>query len=421
MSEHNNCRLFLILIFFCSESTATINLQEGQQTYPTHSKNKILARKKYSSPERHDLKITSAWEDHNQSPHISQTDRKWLPPSLAKANAKIPRNVFVASAERSLRMPREIGTSSAEPERTEEKVNPEPGSDWPEPGPDWPSAFEAWGKAWDLHVYAFALLYVIIVATSGIAIASDILTNRGIKGLKLTLHLTLVFFGCCRAIILFVDPYSSRGVLGMFGTYITWSLGFPCVLTALGLLLLVFVDVTKMNLAPPRFQKLSTALGVMVINVFMVLITDLVFLLTQNGFFLVIICEVYFFLLGVILTAGFFLVGLQISDNSVEDIYGDTGLSRLRMLAFVTAALNLLFLGVQVYAMFEFENGGIPRPWSWYAVQTSLRALEISMCAVMFFIVFNNRMSSSVACWRRFFPSRFCNTVTPFQPTTTMR
>ena len=284
----------------------------------------------------------------------------------------------------------------------------------PEPGPDWPRAFETWGKAWDLHIYLFAVLYIVIIATSVIGLAYDVLTSHGIKALKLTLYLSLLFLGCSRAIILFVDPYSSRGTLDLYGVYITWSLGFPCVLAALSLLLLVFADVTKMNLAPPRFQKLSSALGVMVFNLVMVLVTDIVLLFTQNGFILLIICHVYFLIVGLILTAGFLLVGFQISNNSAASIYGDTRLSRLRVLAFITAVLNLLFLGVHIYSVIAFGFGETPHAWPWYAVQTSLRALEVSMCVVMFFIVFNNRISLSVACLRNMISNRFGNGVSPF-------
>ena len=283
--------------------------------------------------------------------------------------------------ETASRIKREEPAMSTEPEPT---MNSNP-----EPGPHWPSAFETWGKAWDLHIYLFAVLYLLTAGTSASALVYDVIANHGIKGLKLTLYLTLLFIGRSRAFILFFDPYSSRGILGLLTTYITWSLGLPCVLAALGLLLLVFADATKMNLAPPRFQKLSTVMGAMVFNILIVITTDLIFLLTSKGFILLILCYVYFLLLGLILTAGFLRIGCQISNNSAAQIYGDGGLSRLRILAF------------------------IPRAWPWYAVQTLLRALEVSMCFVMMAIVFNNRFSSFLFCCKKFIPKRFNNNVSP--------
>lgn len=311
--------------------------------------------------------------------------------------------------ETASRIKREEPAMSTEPEPT---MNSNP-----EPGPHWPSAFETWGKAWDLHIYLFAVLYLLTAGTSASGLVYDVIANHGIKGLKLTLYLTLLFIGCSRAFILFFDPYSSRGILGLLTTYITWSLGLPCVLVALGLLLLVFADATKMNLAPPRFQKLSTAMGAMVFNILIVITTDLIFLLTSKGFILLILCYVYFLLLGLILTAGFLRIGCQISNNSAAQIYGDGGLSRLRILAFISATLNMLFLGVQTYSVIQFdvlsEN---PRAWPWYAVQTLLRALEVSMCFVMLAIVFNNRFSSFLFFCKKFLPNRFNNTVSPLPP-----
>ena len=292
----------------------------------------------------------------------------------------------------------------------------------PELGPEWSTAIQTWGKTWDLHIYLFSVVYILIAVTSGVGLVDDVLAGHRIKGLKLALYLSLLYFGFSRAIILLVDPYSSLGTLDPSSAYITWSMGFPCVLTALGLLLLVFIDATDMrSVAPPRFQKLSTALGVMVVNVIIVVGTDITFLLIQKLFVLIIICHLYFVFFGVILTIGFFRVGFQLSSNSAASIYGDTGLQRLRFLVFIAAVLNLLFIGTQVCsAVLNFSlRSGVPGAWSWYAVQTTLRALEVSMCVAMLFIAFNNRVKTSAACWSILVPNGFRNTVVPLRRETT--
>ena len=291
----------------------------------------------------------------------------------------------------------------------------------PEPRPEWSTAIQTWRKAWDLHIYLFAVVYIFIAVTSGVGLADDVLSGHNIKGLKLALYLSLLFFDLSRAIILLVDPYGSLGTLEPLSAYITWSLGFPCVLTALGLLLLVFIDATNMiNVAPPRFQKLSTALGVMVVNAVIVVGTDIILILIQKLLVLMIICHLYFVFFGVILTIGFFRVGFQLSSNSAASIYGERGLQRLRFLVFITAVLNLLFIGTQVYSVvLNFSlHSDFPGAWPWYAVQTTLRALEVSMCVAMLFIAFNNRVRTSAACWR-ILPNGFRNTVSPFRQDTT--
>ena len=304
-------------------------------------------------------------------------------------------------------------TTSAEPEQIPDTNL--------EPRPKWSTAIKIWGKAWHLHIYLFAVVYISIAVTSGVGLVDDVLSGQSIKGLKLALYLSLLFFGFSRAIILLVDPYRSLGTVEPISAYVTWSLGFKCVLTALGLLLLVFIDATNMvNVAPPRFQNLYTALGVMVVSAIIAVGTDIIFLRIQKLFILMMICHLYFVLFGVILTIGFFRVGFQLSSNSAANIYGDTGLQKLRYLVFITAVLNLLFTGTQVYSAvlnFNLHSDG-PGAWPWYAVQTTLRALEVSMCVVMLLIAFNNRAKTSAACWR-IFPNRFRNTVSPFRPDTT--
>ena len=322
------------------------------------------------------------------------------------ALSSLPEHVVRAQPERSPRIPRNVDSSAAEPEIKAENK--------PEPVPDWPIAFKTWGKAWNLHMYLFLAIYILLAAIAVIALAHDLLTNHAMKGLKLTLYLTLLFIGCSRAVILFIDPYSSRGTLNYHAAYITWSLGFPCILTALGLLLLVFMEVTKMDLIPPRFQKLSTALGLMFFNLLVNFVIDVILLLTEKVLLLKIICRSYFLIFGFILTMGFLFIGFRFSRSAVESIYGDKGLTRLRAFAFILSALNLLFLGIQIYSIIQFDSTEISLPWPWYALQTSLRGLEASICLLMFCIIFNNRVGMLVSCWRKVLPNRFRNAVLPF-------
>lgn len=102
-------------------------------------------------------------------------------------------------AKRFLLISLKIPETAARIKREESGMStePEPRMDSnPEPGPHWPSAFETWGKAWDLHIYLFAALYLLTAGTSASALVYDVIANHGIKGLKLTLYLTLLFIGC---------------------------------------------------------------------------------------------------------------------------------------------------------------------------------------------------------------------------------
>ena len=383
----------LLLIIICNECSGTVGLLESFQTgYGSQNLAKLSPRKHVWPRGKHLLIKTD--KDSRFLSIISKKEdgRETL---LKNMKARNTEHDFVASPETSLRIRRKINPPTLAEDLAEPELERSPETN-PEPGPEWSTAFQAWGKAWDLHIYLFAVLYILIAVTSGVGLADDLLTNHGIKGLKLTLYLTFLFLGCSRGIMLLVDPYNSQRVLDTTSSYITWSLGFPCVLTALGLLLLVFIEATSMEIAPPRFQKLSTALGIMVLNVIITLGTDVVFLLSQKIIALVIICHVYFVFFGGILTAGYFYVGYKLSCNSAASIYGDTGLQRLRILVFTTAVLNVLFIGIQLYSAFDFVlRSDVPGAWSWYAVQTSLRALEVSMCGVMLLIAFNNRVRSS--------------------------
>lgn len=398
MSEEKLMSVLLTLIILSNQLSVRAGLPKSLQR-DNQPQNRIhLSPKYFKKRPRQFFKLKTGADENSGFPSIN-------------GQKQLQNIEYLAQYINTNRNRREVNTqASAEPEQFPDAN--------PEPRPEWQTAIRTWGKAWDLHIYLFAVVYILIAATSGVGLAVDVLTSHGVKGLKLALYLTFLFFGFTRAIILLVDPYNSQGILDPFSTYLTWSIGFPCVLTASSLLLLVFLDATNMtNIAPPRFQKLSTALGVMAVNVVIVTGTDLVFLLAQKLLALVIMCHVYFVFFGVTLTAGFFRVGLQLSSNSAASIYGDTGLQRLRFLVFITAVLNLLFIGAQIYSAFNFAlSSGAPRAWPWYAVQTTLRALEVILCIVMLFIAFNNRVRSPAACLSlRNLPNLFRNAVYPFR------
>lgn len=380
VKRKNRLFLFLLIIFYI-ENAATF--KRPPSTLP----------KKFRVSEKNTM---------SQEPFPYETSED----KGSEAVSSLPGHVAKAQPERSPRIPRNLDSSSPEPEIKAENI--------PEPVPDWPVAFKTWGKAWNLHMYLFFSIYVFLATIAVIALAHDLLTNHDMKGLKLTIYLTVLFIGCSRAVILFTDPYSSRGTLNYRAAYITWSLGFPCILTALGLLLLVFMEVTKMDLIPPRFQKLSTALGLMFFNLLVNFMIDLILLLTERVLVLKIICRSYFLIFGFVLSMGFLFIGFRFSRSAVEGIYGDKGLTRLRVLAFILSALNLLFLGIQIYSILQVDSTEISLPWPWYAVQTSLRALEASICLVMFCIIFNNRVGGLATCWRKVLPNRSRNAVLPF-------
>ena len=203
--------MLLLLIIFSYERSFTAGLCRSPQRN-NQSQNRIHLPRKY-------FKLFCRYlEDEENSGFVSVNRQNQL------------RDLSVsAQTLNTNRNRRDISTrASTEPEQIPD-LNPEP-------QPEWQTAIQTWGKAWSLHVYLFAVVYILIAVTSGIGLAVDVLTSHGVKGLKLALYLTFLFFGFSRGIILLVDPYNSQGILDSFGSYLTWSLGFPCVLTALGLL-----------------------------------------------------------------------------------------------------------------------------------------------------------------------------------------
>lgn len=258
----------------------------------------------------------------------------------------------------------------------------------PEPVPHWPTAFEIWSWAWPLHVYMFAVLYLVVAIASCFSLVTELLVRMlKFNKLKVSFFAQLVLFSMTRAIMLLVDPYISKGLHSGIPAFIVWSLGSPLVLSAFSLLLFALVDTTRMHLAPPRFQNFLTLSLIAVINIAIVLVVDTI-VITTNGKsgILVFLCQLYTALYGVIYSVGFFYVGHKISKNSVNVPY-NKNLKRLQCLVYTSAVIGMslvvgeIYSATQVYGVLQ-NTSEIP-PWPWLGLQTCARIIEISMCLVI--------------------------------------
>jgi hypothetical protein len=192
---------------------------------------------------------------------------------------------------------------SAEPEDSHDSVA-EPEA-WPEAGPEWEEAYSEWRSAWPLHVYLFAIafllvsvvaLYIIasiIVARCGLSYsgkasssssssggggggggkAGVVSTNsagssdtephhepRGASAMEKTtvaLMLMVLSFSLSRCLFLLLDPYFSRADVPFVLARLLFSLGVPGLTASFSILLLILLDTTRLSLGPPRFRKVK--------------------------------------------------------------------------------------------------------------------------------------------------------------------
>ena len=280
--------------------------------------------------------------------------------------------------------------SSTEPLTTTEPTA-DPEQSWPEPEPDWPEALAKWQDAWPLHTYGFAAMFTVIALIPLFEMLRMYVDKIKISALKLTLLIIISLFSSTRAIALFVDPYGSSKRFHLVVTQLLFSLGHPCIISALSLLLLVLIDTTKMNIAPPRFQRVKFIIPVVISHVALVIVTDFVVVYFLEAKVLLLVCQIYFLLLGSLMALGYISVGWKIRTNIKANVHSkssvDNSMRRLQYLITACAVTCIFICVLTVYGAAGvfgvYSDVQYVEAWPWWTLQTLNRLLEAVMCIVV--------------------------------------
>lgn len=305
------------------------------------------------------------------------------------------------------------GSPEGEPERStgepEATTEPTAASEmfWPEPEPDWPEAFAKWQDAWPLHTYGFAAVFTIIALIPPFELLRMHIDKTKMTALKSSFLVTIFIFSSTRAIALFVDPYGSTNRFHLIITQLLFSLGHPCIISALSLLLLVLIDTTKMNIAPPKFQRVRFIVPVVITHVALVIVTDFVVVYFLEAKILLLMCQIYFLSLGILLAVGYVRVGWKIRTNIRANINSksavDNSMRRLQYLIAACAVASALLSALTIYGAAGvfgvYSDVRLVKPWPWWIFQTCNRILETTICIVV--LLMNTKASTK----RKIFPT----------------
>ncbi|KAJ7339509.1 hypothetical protein OS493_005907 [Desmophyllum pertusum] len=315
------------------------------------------------------------------------------------------------------RDPQPMGPSSATPEGSPEgtqtgvsettEPTAEPEKSWPEPEPEWSKALTKWQDAWPLHTYGFAAVFTIIALIPPFELLRMHVDKTRMTALKSSLLITIFIFSSTRALALFVDPYGSTKRFYMIVTQLLFSLGHPCIISALSLLLLVLIDTTKMNIAPPKFQRVRFIVPVVIFHVTLVIVTDFVVVYFFEAKVLLLICQIYFLSLGILLAVGYVRVGWKIRTNIKANINNksavDNSMRRLQYLITACAVASASISALTIYAAAGvfgvYSDVRYVKAWPWWIFQTCNRLLETTICIVI--LLMNTKASTK----RSIFPA----------------
>lgn len=188
---------------------------------------------------------------------------------------------------------------------------------WPEPEPEWNTAFGEWGVAWPLHVYIFGTFYAVAFIFAFLCVMAIVKTIKLRKGkLTFSLLIMVILFNASRALSLFIEPYYAYGNVPFLTARIIWSIGLPFLTSSFSLVFLVLLDTTKMDIGPPKFQKVSMILTITVIHIGIVMTSDFIVFYEASAKAMLVVCQALFILYGLVLAIGYMFVGIKMRQNS---------------------------------------------------------------------------------------------------------
>ena len=284
------------------------------------------------------------------------------------------------------------------------------GITWPEPAPNWYKAKKVWKWGWELHVYGFASLHIVV----GLYTIFNIFIQRNMYLKKKKLHAfflnaMLLIFASARATVLFWDPYASEGSSRdlLLLCVILHGVALACVTSAFSVLLLILLDTTKLSLAPPRFQKLRFLIGVWASHVLYIVVSDVTVAFVISAKAMIFVCQMLYAIWGLVVSVGYAVAAYKIRKNlgsSRKTSQRNNNLSKesvkmhhLTILMCVASVGGFCLFIMSIYmAVSEtgvFNKRRRVRIWPWFATQTLARFFELFMCAIIFIIALKSAPS----------------------------
>ena len=260
---------------------------------------------------------------------------------------------------------------------------------WPEPGPQWKKAFKKWKAAWPIHVYAFAIAFLIIGIYAGYYVVLNIYDGLDGKYLSVCLNAMVLLFGITRAFVLFFDPYHQGNLINaIFAMRLVWSIGGPCLTASDCLIILALVETSKVSIAPPKFQKLKTISIVCAIHFVLVIVSDTVVSMYTEAKVMILMCQIFFSVWGIVLGAGYANLAYKLDKKLFSHKQEKDKADKIYIfLIYASGGANFFICLVMIYTMVGvfgvYSDIAFVDAWHWWTLQTLFRSGEVITCALI--------------------------------------
>ena len=266
---------------------------------------------------------------------------------------------------------------------------PKPES-WPEPGPRWDEAYETWKWAWELHVYLYATIFLLIGLYAGYYVIANVYDGLQGKYLSVSLNIMVALFGFTRAFVMFLDPYHQGNIIhNTAAMRVIWSLSGPCLTASDCLMILALIETTKISIAPPKLQKASVNVAIISFHFALVITTDCVVSDYAEAKAMLLFCQLFFTTWGSVLGTVNCILGYKLDKQLFSHKNPKETADKIYIyLIYASGAANYFLCGIMLYSAFGvfgvYSDVQFVDAWPWWALQTLSRFSEILACVLIF-------------------------------------
>ena len=273
----------------------------------------------------------------------------------------------------------------------------------PEPKPDWDNnAQDTFGWLWPAHVYLFSVLFITLAMVTILALVLNFKYNRKKHFVKNIMLCAVIVLSVSRSVILLVDPYLSSGrtsIWWTFGCVLVTGLGTTSLTASLAILLYITTISTRIT-TKSRQQHLGRVVcGITIANVAFFITSDVITMFWKDqGAIMLTVCQITFSCWGILVSTGFGTLTCKLRRNAratfeqakinIRMRNEGTKLRKLGVLLGTLSATSALFFVIRISeAISGWTSKKYSDSWPWWAIQTSLRTLEV-INAIVLLLVF---------------------------------
>lgn len=304
---------------------------------------------------------------------------------------------------------------------------------WPEPFPEWTEAIEKWGWMWAAHIYGFGSLFALLTLYA----FSSLYRFRKAIFARQKVHLrvmcfTLMAAGFGRSLVLFWDPYTSSESTSAIQNLVvltSWGIATACMTSAFSIMLLIFLETTKTRLGPPKLRNVPVLVSITFSNIVYLTVSDLIVWFYPKAKVMIFICHVTFAIWGLAISGGCFVAGFKMWRNLRSTLQTHTSMDQCslrdvkklkRLFVFMSTAsiFGVFIFSVSLYTSIGefgvFSGKSYAKSWPWFAMQTTMRMMELLLSTLIFLIAVDNPRNCNQTLPS--LPSRFTTVQNTFEP-----